>query len=107
MSNITDFVNVIANGACYQGTCSPIGGLQGTFGTPEYLGIVGVLLIIIIGLKMKVSPDLIFISALAMIYIVTDSIIGMVLLPEWIRWLLIIPSAVVFSMGMMKVIKHR
>lgn len=107
MSNLTEFVNVMASGYCYQGTCSPVGGLQGTLGAPEIIGIVGILVMFFIGMKMKVSADLLIVSVLTMIFIVTSTAIGVAYLPQWVEWLFVLPGAVIFAMGMIKVLKHR
>jgi hypothetical protein len=107
MSNLTAFVNGTMGGIPFNGTAPPVAGLSGTFGSPEILGIAGILIIIIIGWKMKVSPDLLIVSTLTMLAIVTNSAVGSALLPEWTYWLFILGGGVIFALGLIKIIKYR
>jgi hypothetical protein len=102
MSHLTNFTDVIGNGTSFNGTDTPVAGIVGTFGSPEILGIVGILIILIIGIKMKASPDLIIISVITMLEILSG-----VFLPEWIFWLFILGGGVIFGLGLLKLIKNR
>jgi hypothetical protein len=107
MSYLTNFTNVIANGTSFNGTSTPVAGVVGTFGSPEILGIAGIIIILVIGMKMKVSPDLLVVSCVTMLSILTNSLIGVALLPEWIMWIFILGGGVVFGLGLLKIIKNR
>lgn len=107
MSNLTAFVNGTMGGIPFNGTAPPVAGIGGTFGDPLILGIAGIVIIIIIGIKMKVSPDLLVVSTVTMAAIVTDSSVGSALLPSWIYWLFVMGGLVVFGLGLIKVIKYR
>ncbi len=102
MGLFDNFTNVITNGTGFNGTAPPVTGLGGTFGSPEILGIVGILIMIIIGMKMKVSIDLIVMSVLTMI-----SILAGAFLPDWIFWIFILFGGGIFGLGLIKVIKNR
>jgi len=110
MSNLTSFVNVIANGTSFNGTASPVSGITGVFGNPIILGIAGILLILIIGIVRKASPDLIIVSCLSMIIIAsstTISTVGSNLLADWVFWLFILGGGIIFALGLLRIIKNR
>ena len=107
MSNLTGFVNGTITGIPFNGTAPPVAGIAGTFGSPEILGIAGIIIILIIGIRMKVSPDLLIVSTITMLAIVTNSAVGVALLPDWIYWLFILGGAAIFALGFIKFIKYR
>jgi hypothetical protein len=102
MSALLNFTNMFQNGMTFNGTASPVGGLPGTFGGADILGVVGLILIIVIGVKYKASPDLIALSVVTML-----SILAGVYLPEWSFLLFIMAGGGVFTMGLLKFIRHR
>lgn len=99
--------NFITNGGTINGTATPVTGVVGTFGDPIILGLAGVIIMIIIGAKFKVSPDLLVLSIVTMLSIVTNSLIGSALLPEWIYWLFILGGGAVLGLGLIKFLKSR
>jgi hypothetical protein len=101
---MTDF---ITSGGTINGTAPPVAGVVGTFGSPEILGLAGIIIIIIIGAKFKVSPDLLVLSILTMLSIVTNSLVGSALLPEWIYLLFILGGGAVLGLGLIKFLKSR
>lgn len=104
MSNFTNFVNTIGTGTSFNGTSSPVGGVVGTFGTPEILGIAGIVIILVIGIVKKASPDLIMISTMTMLTVIASAF-GTTF--EWIQWLFVIGGGGIFGLGLIKIIKHR
>lgn len=107
MSNLTSMVGVLANGTSFNGTATPVSGIPGTFGGYEILGISAIVIMFIIGIKMKVSPDLLVVSCVSMLALVTMPSIGSALLPEWTFWIFTITGGIVFALGLIKVLKHR
>ncbi|MEM3063162.1 MAG: hypothetical protein QW303_06445 [Nitrososphaerota archaeon] len=108
MSNLTSFINVTTMGTSFNGTASPVGGITGSFGNPIILGIAGILIMLIIGVKMRVSFDLIALSCLTMIAILgSPTTVGSGILPDWIFWLFILGGGIILGLGLNKVIKNR
>ena len=107
MSNLTGFIGVIANGTSFNNTSSPVAGIGGTFGSFEILGIAAILIILIIGIKLRFSFDLIVVSTISMLAVITNATIGAVMLPEWIFWFFTIGGGIIFALGLIKVIKYR
>jgi len=71
-------------------------GLEGLFGYPVIIGIVGLIIIVILGYKLDLDVDTRVLSFLTMIFILMG-----VYLPEWIFWITLLPigiyAGVVFS----------
>lgn len=109
MSNLTDFVDVIATGAnvSFNNTTPEVQGVTGTFGGGEILGIAAILIMIALGMKMKVSADLLAVSTISMLAVVTNSAVGAAVLPDFVFWLFVLGGASVFAMGLIKFIKYR
>lgn len=109
MSNITDFVGVIGTGAnvSFNGTATDTAGLAGTFGSVEILGAAGILIMIIIGWKLKAPLDLIAVSSISMLAVLTNSAVGASYLPEYIFWIFVLGGASIFALGLIKFIKYR
>lgn len=106
-SYLLNMTNIITNGGSFNGTSSPVAGVAGTFGDPLILGIAGILIMLIIGWKMKVTPDLMIVSTVSMLAVVSDASFSANLLPQWIFWLWVFGGAAIFSLGLIKVIKYR
>lgn len=102
MSALTNFTNIIGSGGSFNGTSSPVGGITGSFGNPAFLGLAAIIIMLIIGMKLKVSIDLIILSIITMIQIIAG-----VYFPEWIFWIFIIGGGGIFGLGLLKVLKNR
>jgi hypothetical protein len=101
-TSLLNMTNIIGTGMNFNGTANPVGGLPGTFGGADLLGIFGLILIIAIGIKYKATPDLLVLAVMTML-----SLLSGTYLPEWSYLIFLMGGGVVFVMGLLNVIRHR